>query len=134
MIVYDLKCSQEHVFEGWFKNGEAFEEQKARGLLTCPLCQDTRIEKVFSAPSIKRNAEGEVGVPMEALARKLYQYLDKNFEDVGTEFAKEALKIHYGVGEKRNIKGSTTESEETLLKTEGVPYLKIPVPKPETSH
>ena len=44
-------------------------------------------------------------------------------------FAKEALKIHYGETEKRNIKGTATSDEETLLKKEGVQFLKIPVVK-----
>jgi hypothetical protein len=48
---------------------------------------------------------------------------------VGVDFAKEALKIHFGESKKRNIRGTTTAEEETLLKTEGVPFLKIPIVK-----
>jgi hypothetical protein len=45
---------------------------------------------------------------------------------VGTAFAKEALKIHYGVAKKRNIRGSATVQEEETLKEEGIKFLKIP--------
>ncbi|MBW1713335.1 MAG: DUF1178 family protein, partial [Deltaproteobacteria bacterium] len=38
MIAFDLSCAQGHLFEGWFDSAEAFEDQKKRGLVTCPLC------------------------------------------------------------------------------------------------
>jgi len=59
----------------------------------------------------------------------VHEYLDKHFDDVGAEFYKEALKIHYGETEKRNIKGTATTEEEVILKEEGVPFLKIPILK-----
>ena len=43
--------------------------------------------------------------PHQAL-QLIHDYLDKHFEDVGADFYKEALKIHYGEAEKRNIKGN----------------------------
>jgi hypothetical protein len=39
------------------------------------------------------------------------------------------LKVHYGQAEERNIRGVTTESEEDMLKKEGVPFVKIPMPQ-----
>jgi len=47
---------------------------------------------------------------------------------VGHNFAKEALKIHYGLAEEREIRGVATEAEEELLRTEGVSFVKVPVP------
>jgi hypothetical protein len=44
-------------------------------------------------------------------------------------YAKEALKIHYGVSDKRNIHGTSTDDEEKLLKEEGVEFHKIPFPR-----
>ncbi|MBN2539607.1 MAG: DUF1178 family protein, partial [Deltaproteobacteria bacterium] len=49
--------------------------------------------------------------------------------DVGSKFAEVALKIHFGEEDSRNIKGTTTEREEAVLKEEGVPFVKIPIPK-----
>lgn len=57
------------------------------------------------------------------------EYIEKHFEDVGAEFYKEALKIHYGEAEKRNIKGTATTEEEVILKEEGVQFLKVPIIK-----
>ena len=47
--------------------------------------------------------------------------------------SKEALKIHYGASEARNIRGSSTAQEEEMLKKEGVPFAKIPVFPTENS-
>jgi hypothetical protein len=55
--------------------------------------------------------------------------VNKNFEDVGLNFTKEALKIHWGEKEKRNIKGMTLPGEEKVLQDEGVPFVKLPVLK-----
>lgn len=57
------------------------------------------------------------------------EYIEKHFEDVGAEFYKEALKIHYGEADKRNIKGTATTEEEVILKEEGVQFLKVPIIK-----
>ncbi len=61
MIVFDLKCAGAgHVFEGWFGSGEDFERQKERGLLSCPICGDTTVEKAVMAPAVgaKSNQRG----------------------------------------------------------------------------
>jgi hypothetical protein len=66
--------------------------------------------------------------PHQAL-QLVHDYLSKHFEDVGAEFYKEALKIHYGEVEKRNIKGTATTEEEIILKEEGVQFFKVPIIK-----
>ena len=38
MIAFDLECDNNHIFEGWFENAEAFETQNARNLISCPVC------------------------------------------------------------------------------------------------
>jgi hypothetical protein len=65
------------------------------------------------------------------LAKAVVDYLNTNFEDVGTQFTKEALKIHYGVEEKRNIRGVSTPEEEKVLREEGVEFFKIPKLDPD---
>ncbi len=130
MIVFDLICSNGHRFECWFKNSHSFEEQKTSGIITCPVCEDNRVEMVFSSFGLKKHAEKqEIKIDPYAALQMIYEYIDKNFEDVGLNFTKEALKIHYGEGKKRNIKGMTLPNEEEILKEEGVPFLKIPIIK-----
>jgi hypothetical protein len=46
---------------------------------------------------------------------------------VGSDFANEALKIHYGVNEPRNIRGVSTSQEEDMLREEGVDFVKLPI-------
>jgi len=130
MIAFDLFCSNGHKFECWFKDGLSFEEQKSTGMITCPICDDRQIEKAFSPFAIKRGGERvkEEMDPHQAL-QLVHGYLEKHFENVGAEFYKEALKIHYGEAEKRNIKGTATTEEEVILKEEGVQFFKIPIIK-----
>ncbi len=53
MIVFDLVCgAHSHIFEGWFACGAAFSEQKERGLLTCPVCNDSDVRKAVMAPNV----------------------------------------------------------------------------------
>ena len=139
MIAFDLVCSNGHKFECWFRESASFDKQKAAGIINCPVCNDSDVEKAFSPFSIKRkeekeskqnkekNKKGKIH-PLEAL-RLVQEYIDKNFEDVGSNFAKEALKMHLGETEKRNIRGVASPDQETLLKEEGVTFVKIPIIK-----
>jgi hypothetical protein len=130
MIAFDLICSNGHRFECWFKDSASFEEQKSSGIINCPFCDDNQVEKALSSFGIKKNGgrKREKEDPSQAL-RLVQEYLDKHFEDVGIDFTKEALKMHYGESKKRNIKGTATADEETLLKEEGVQFLRIPIIK-----
>ena len=50
--VFDLECASGHVFEGWFGSHADYDSQLARGLLTCPVCDDHHIVKKLSAPHL----------------------------------------------------------------------------------
>ncbi len=50
--VFDLQCSNSHVFEGWFGSHDDYDSQQARGLVTCPVCHSDSITKRLSAPRI----------------------------------------------------------------------------------
>ena len=134
MIVFDLKCSGGHVFEGWFDNLESFEEQNEKNMISCPYCDDINIKKILSPVALKtkplKNAQTNQDViDYKKLAKEVVDYINKEFEDLGSNFTKEALKIHYGVSEKRNIKGTASAEEEQILQDEGVQFFKIPTLK-----
>ncbi|RLB07136.1 MAG: DUF1178 domain-containing protein [Deltaproteobacteria bacterium] len=141
MIIFDLECSNGHIFEGWFDSADAFEEQKNKGLINCPYCNDTNVKRVLSPVRVahRRKEEPEKMdkqpqdkyIDYEKLYRDFIDYIKKNSEDVGPDFAKEALKMHYGVTEKRNIRGTATPEEEKILQEEGIEFFKIPMPKEE---
>ena len=134
MIAYDLQCVKGHAFEGWFEDSDAYQNQKKKGLIACPVCNDTQVSRIPSTFAIKSRSM-PAGLSLEEknlkkLGKKVVQFVEKNFDDVGSDFAKEALKIHYGVQEPRNIRGVSTKEEEKMLKEEGIDFVKIPMPAP----
>ncbi len=137
MIVFDLECVNGHTFEGWFEDGATFETQQEQGLISCPVCETSSVAQKLSAVAVKTSSPSTSAVraKQDALAElgaRLTEYVDKNFENVGSDFATEALKMHYGGGDQRNIRGTTTKEEDKTLNKEGIPVFKLPLPaKPE---
>ena len=130
MIAFDLICSNGHRFECWFRDSASFEDQKASGIINCPVCNDDQVEKVLSTFAIRKGGEKKKAeVDAYQTLRMVSEYVEKHFEDVGLDFTKEALKIHYGEVKKKNIKGMATPDQEKLLKEEGVQFFKIPIIK-----
>lgn len=132
MIAYDLSCENGHTFEGWFENTRAYQQQQKKGLVSCPVCNSTCIDRIPSTFGIKSSplpsSRSPANPSLEKLGRQIYDFMDKNFDNVGSDFAKEALKIHYGASEPRNIRGVSTDQEEQTLRDEGVKFFKLPLP------
>ena len=67
MKVLSLQCGQQHGFEGWFGSEDDFQSQLTRGLLTCPLCGNTAVVKLPSAPRLNLSGAAAPGsVPAQA--------------------------------------------------------------------
>jgi hypothetical protein len=136
MIAYDLQCTNGHSFEGWFEDRKAYLDQKKKGLITCPVCNDTAVDNmpstfaIRSSQSIKPKTLSPEEVVLSKIGKEAIEFVEKNFDNVGCDFAKEALKIHYGATEPRNIRGVSTKEEEKTLKEEGIQFFKIPMPAP----
>ena len=136
MIIFDLECLNGHTFEGWFEDKKDLETQQAQGILTCPVCNTASVVQKLHPIAIKKSSGTTTQKAMQArqeaiteLSEKVVDYVEKNFEDVGNDFTKEALKMHYGAEEYRNIKGSTTKEDDKVLAKEGVPVFRIPMTK-----
>ena len=134
MIAYDLQCTKGHSFEGWFEDRKAYLDQKKKGLISCPVCNVTSVDIVPStfaiksgAPSISKDLAAEKA-SLKRTEQEAIEFVKNNFDDVGADFAKEALKIHYGATEPRNIRGVSTKEEEKTLEEEGIQFIKIPMP------
>lgn len=143
MIVFDLRCSGEHVFEAWFASSGAFEDQRARGLLSCPLCGDADIGKAVMAPNIpakgNRRDPATTGTGTEAptpatmkaairaLAEAQARALEKS-EWVGRAFADRARAMHAGDADPAPIHGEATMGEARALADEGVAIAPLPFP------
>lgn len=136
MIVFDLECLNGHTFEGWFEDKEDLEKQLEQGILTCPVCDTASVVQKLHPIAIRKSSGATAKRALQAsrevmseLTEKVAEYVEKNFEDVGTDFTKQALKMHYGAEEHRNIKGTTTKEEDKVLAKEGVPVFKVPAVK-----
>ena len=142
MIHYDLICEEGHLFDGWFSDSAAFDEQSRSGLVACVHCGSTVVEKQLMAPGIpvKSNRKSEpAGKPILAatvnprqqkivqMMRELRKAVEENAEYVGDKFAEEARKIHYEETEKRGIYGETTPQDAEELIEEGIEIHPLPI-------
>lgn len=143
MIIFDLKCApQGHVFEAWFGSGEEYEAQRARGLVTCPLCGSGEIGKAPMAPAVGAKSNQSEGPPPEQVKAMLHAMAEaqkkmlESSEHVGPRFADEARAIHLGEAEARAIHGQATPEQADELRDEGIPVAPLPFPliPPETEN
>lgn len=132
MKVFNLRCEHGHEFEGWFKGHEAFEDQRSRGLLSCPLCDSHAIEKALSAPRLNLSTPMASGEDAQALAQALKwvrELLEKS-EDVGDRFADEARAMHANEVPLRSIHGQTSIETARELAEEGIAVVALPFAAP----
>ena len=129
MIVFDLKCRDGgEVFEGWFSSGADFDEQTARGLLQCPYCQSSQVEKAPMAPRVGRRSNQ---VDHTGALRRLAELQDrmlKGSEWVGSSFPEKARAMHLGEIDHRPVHGEASPDEARSLIKEGVPVMPLPLP------
>ncbi|MGE0351258.1 DUF1178 family protein [Hydrogenophaga sp.] len=148
MKVLNLQCAHQHAFEGWFGSEDDFTSQMERGLVTCPLCGDARIEKKLSAPRLNLRGNraqeqqeapsgattltvsNQTPVPPELVAlqarvlRALREVVAQS-EDVGERFADEARAMHHGEVAHRHIRGQASPQEALELLEEGIDVLPL---------
>ncbi|MDR1396754.1 MAG: DUF1178 family protein [Desulfarculales bacterium] len=131
MLIFELKCQSGHIFEGWYNNLEDLEQQLADQLVDCPICGHKKVYRMMSSFAIGgkkspvSNPEDETRRSTQALKQAMHRFLAENFEDVGSDFFKEALKMHYGSLPLRNIRGISSPQEEEVLRDEGVNFFKL---------
>ncbi len=137
MKVFDLCCSHGHDFEGWFASEDDFQSQLARGLVACPLCNDTAVTRLPSAPRLNISGAQAPEPVTQAVTRpadmqtawvQAVRQLMERTEDVGPRFAEEARRIHYGETPQRGIRGQASPEERQALQEEGIETVAIPVP------
>ena len=148
MIVFDLHCDAGHRFEGWFGSSSDYEDQQARGLVSCPHCGSDVVGKAPMAPAVpvkgNRSKEQllaradatpmsntplppEVRKAVDALAKAQAKAL-KNSTWVGDKFAEQSRAMHYGERDEAPIHGQASLEEAKSLIEEGVPVAPLPFP------
>lgn len=145
MKVLDLQCNRQHVFEGWFASEADFQTQLEQGLVECPLCGDKSLTKKLSAPRLNLGATQAESAPntlapsgksvatipdheIQAAWLQMVRHVVAHTEDVGSKFAEEARKIHYGEAGARGIRGQASREETQALLEEGIGVLPLPLP------
>jgi hypothetical protein len=148
MIHYQLRCSQLHGFDGWFKDSASFEKQAKRGLIECPECGGTDVERALMAPALAKRESlpvpvaqpkapapvppsvkataGRLPAQVMAALQRMRAEVEKNCEYVGPNFADQAWAIHRGELEPKSIYGETTDEQAETLSEEGIAVAKIP--------
>jgi hypothetical protein len=153
MIRYALACDQAHEFESWFPSSEAYDAQRARGLVACPVCGSSEVGKRIMAPSVSRK-ETRAAAPAEqptqtqapdpappqpvailsqreqalrAMVKAFREHVTRHSDYVGSGFAEEARKMHYGETEHRSIYGEADPMEAKALFEEGIEFHPLPI-------
>lgn len=154
MIRYALSCDNDHGFDSWFRNSEAFDTLSASGNIACPHCGSTAVSKALMAPRVGKEvvelqqplanapqapdeAQAEQASPNSQAVmaqaeqlRRMLQAMRRKVEEscdyVGGEFAEEARRIHYGESAQRGIYGETSREEAEALADEGIDFARIP--------
>ncbi len=152
MIHYDLRCSQDHAFDGWFKDSAAFDRQAKRGLVECPHCGDVKVERALMRPAVAKREAPRAPTPvpaaqppksqpqgspaavadarlpdhMRAMLQRMRAEVEKHCDYVGPQFADEARKIHRGESDKRGIYGEASPEQAEALADEGIEISQIP--------
>jgi len=149
MIRYALACDKGHSFDSWFQDSAAYDKQAKRGLVACPQCGSTKVEKAIMAPRLSATAKKR-RLPVEAPSapapdnqpvamispqeqefraklKELREHIVKNADDVGQKFPEEARKMHYGETEHRSIYGVATPDDARELAEEGIEFMPVPI-------
>ena len=148
--VFDLQCPQAHVFEGWFASAQAYHEQSEAGLLTCPVCGSTQVNRKVSAARLnvgrareprqadqvsqqvtpgsanKGDSAQQAMATMQAQVLRHMREVIRATENVGVRFAQEARLMHEGEAPERPIRGVATPQEREELAADGIAVMPIP--------
>ncbi|PAX06685.1 DUF1178 family protein [Sphingomonas lenta] len=134
MIVFDLRCANEHVFEAWFGSSAAYDRQREAGQVRCPLCDSADVGKAVMAPNVAAKGNRGGGVDQAGAKRMLAELAAaqakalEGSEWVGGSFATRARAMHTGEEAHVSIHGQATLAEAKALADEGVPVAPLPLP------
>ncbi|WP_118135988.1 DUF1178 family protein [Oceanicella sp. SM1341] len=136
MIRYALRCSDGHVFDSWFQSSEAYETLRAAGHLSCAVCGSSKVEKSIMAPRVSTEPAPEPKAPerplsapaspAEQMIAELRRRVERDADNVGRDFAREARRIHEGEAPRRAIYGEASGEEARALIEDEIPITPLP--------
>lgn len=142
MIVFNLTCSNDHRFEGWFASAADCEQQQQSTMLSCPVCGSNQVSKSLHAPHVntgnlhkpdprerhgRKEAEQYANIGQQVT--QLIEHLIASTEDVGDAFPEEARRIHYNEMPERKIRGNASREEVMQMRDEGIEVIALPIPR-----
>jgi hypothetical protein len=138
MIKYRLICKDcETTFDSWFSSSKEYERLKKKDFVNCHICNSLSVEKTIMSPTVfmsknvsKIDSQIQKYKKTKKVILKYQQFIKKNFDYVGENFAYEARSLHYknkkaskgiyGTATKENLK----ELKEEGIETEIIPWIK----------
>ena len=129
MIKYRLICKDcETTFDSWFSSSKEYERLKKKNFINCHICNSLSVEKTLMSPSVfmtkndfKNRSQIEKYKKTKKVIFKYQEFIKKNFDYVGENFAYEVRSIHYNNKKmSKGIYGTTTKEDLKNLKEEGI--------------
>ena len=129
MIKYRLICQDcETTFDSWFSSSKEYERLKKKNFLNCHICNSLSVEKTLMTPSVftlKNNSKVDDQIQRHKIIKetisKYQEFVKKNFDYVGENFAYEARSAHYkNKKNSKGIYGTATKEDLKELKEEGI--------------
>lgn len=148
-ILYQLCCSNQHEFEGWFPSISQFDSQKQKGQLQCPMCGIKEVDRAIMSPRLSKSqkikakkltrqerlkklkdqvlspTEMMMGTRVKEMMRTIRDHVKREYEFVGDRFVDEVKKYEDGERDDR-FYGTPTEEEARKLMDEGVDLFVVP--------
>jgi hypothetical protein len=131
VIRYSLACVGEHEFEAWFSNSAAYDAQRRKKQVECPVCGTHNVRKQIMAPAVrgtKKKSQEVAEAEAARMAGEVRRKIAETHDYVGDRFADEARSMYYGEIEKRPVWGEVTPDDARELIEEGVPAMPLPGP------
>jgi len=143
MIKYKLICKDcETTFDSWFSSSKEYEKLKKRKFLNCHFCNSLNVGKALMSPSVSMsknnlrdvNSSSQKYRDIKKTISNYREFIKKNFEYVGENFAYEARSLHYKNKKRsKGIYGTATKEDLNELNEEGIKIEMIPWIKSTTN-
>ena len=142
MIKYRLICKDcETTFDSWFSSSKEYERLKKKYFVNCHICNSVSVEKTLMSPTVfmsknvsKIDSQIQKYKKTKKVILKYQQFIKKNFDYVGENFAYEARSLYYkNKKASKGIYGTSTKEDLKELKEEGIEAEIIPWIKDNTN-
>ena len=129
MIKYRLICKDcESTFDSWFSSSKEYERLKKKNFINCHICESLCVEKTLMSPSVflpknspKTDNQIQKYKNTKKVILKYQEFIKKNFDYVGENFAYEARSAHYkNKKASRGVYGTASKKDLKELKEEGI--------------